>query len=102
MLNTTRFITTEEGVTIDLKPTLNRISSGGAFPHRNDGSIFKNFPPRGQSNPLLPIKAQGYYREFVHRTPGTNGPGAMRIVIGQGGEMWFTPNHYNSFIPIKK
>nr|WP_264191154.1 hypothetical protein [Yersinia intermedia] len=27
--------------TVDLKPTLDRISSGGTYPHRNDGSVFK-------------------------------------------------------------
>ena len=97
----TRFVSTVEGVVHDLKPTLDRIASGGKFPHRNDGSIFKNFPPRGQSNSLLPVKPEGYYREFVHPTPGVNGPGTMRIVTGQGGEMWFTPDHYKTFIPIR-
>lgn len=96
-----RFIKTAEGVTTDLQPTLNRIASGGKFPHKNDGSIFKNFAPKGRTDPLLPVKPQGYYREFVHPTPGVNGPGAMRIVTGQGGEMWFTPDHYKSFIPIR-
>jgi guanyl-specific ribonuclease Sa len=99
--STARFITTAEGVTIDLQPTLNRIASGGKFPHKNDGSVFKNFPPKGLTKPLLPLKPQGYYREFVHPTSGVNGAGAMRIVIGQGGEMWFTPDHYKSFIPIR-
>jgi len=97
----TRFITTAEGVTTDLQPTLNRIASGEKFPHPNDGSIFNNFAPKGQSNPLLPVKPQGYYKEFVHPTPGESGPGAMRIITGQGGEMYFTPDHYNSFIQIR-
>jgi len=97
---TTRFVSTADGI-VDASPTLNRISSGLKFPHRNDGSIFQNLAPRGQTNPLLPVKPQGYYREFVHPTPGLNGPGPMRIVTGQSGEMWFTPNHYNTFIPIR-
>ena len=91
----TRFVSTAEGVVHDLKPTLNRIASGGKFPHRNDGSIFKNVEG------LLPKQNAGYYKEFVHPTPRVNGPGAMRIVTGQGGQMWFTPDHYKTFIPIR-
>jgi RHS repeat-associated protein len=91
----TRFVSTAEGVVHDLQPTLNRIASGGKFPHRNDGSIFKNMEG------LLPKQNTGYYREFVHPTPGVNGPGAMRVVTGQNGQMWFTPDHYKTFIPIR-
>jgi len=50
---------------------------------------------------LLPKQNAGYYREFVHPTPGVNGPGAMRVVTGQNGQMWFTPDHYKTFIPIR-
>lgn len=74
---------------------LNRIASGGKFPHRNDGSIFKNLEG------LLPEQNTGFYREFVHPTPGVAGPGPMRIVTGQNGQMWFTPDHYKTFIPIR-
>jgi RHS repeat-associated protein len=91
---TTRFVSTADGI-VDVSPTLNRISSGVKFPHRNDGSIFKNLEG------LLPNKPAGYYNEFVHPIPGMKGPGPMRIVTGQGGEMWFTPNHYKTFIPIR-
>jgi guanyl-specific ribonuclease Sa len=91
----TRFVSTAEGVVHDLKPTLDRIASGGKFPHRNDGSIFKSLEG------LLPKQNAGYYNEFVHPTLGGKGPGAMRIVTGQGGEMWFTPDHYKTFIPIR-
>jgi RHS repeat-associated protein len=91
----TRFVSTAEGVVHDLKPTLDRIASGGKFPHRNDGSIFKNMEG------LLPKQNPGYYREFVHPTPGVNGPGAMRVVTGKNGQMWFTPDHYKAFIPIR-
>lgn len=93
--------TTAEGTTTDLQPTLNRIASGRTYPHKNDGSVFKNFAPTGRTTPLLPVKPFGYYREFVHPTPGTSGPGSMRIVTGQGGEIWFTSDHYKSFIQVK-
>ncbi|HEK1688663.1 TPA: hypothetical protein SMR42_005070 [Pseudomonas putida] len=81
--------------TVDLGPTLDRIKSGGSFPHRNDGSIFQN---RASD---LPQKPAGYYTEYVHPTPGIAGPGPQRIVVGKGGEMYYTADHYKSFIPIK-
>jgi len=79
----------------NLKGTLERISKGEKFPHRNDGSIFKN------NEGLLPSKPLGYYNEYVHPTPGMPGPGAQRVIIGQGGEVYYTPDHYKSFIPVK-
>jgi guanyl-specific ribonuclease Sa len=80
----------------DLKPTLDRIQSGGSFPHRNDGSIFAN------KEGLLPAKPAGYYREYVHPTPGVSGAGPQRVIAGQGGEMYYTPDHYQTFVPIKR
>ncbi|URO01543.1 hypothetical protein NB069_18945 [Leclercia adecarboxylata] len=81
---------------IDLGPTLARIESGGSFPHRNDGSVFQN------RSGDLPQKPAGYYTEYVHPTNGIAGPGPQRIVVGKGGEMFYTPDHYKTFIPIKK
>ncbi len=81
--------------TVDLGPTLDRIKSGESFPHRNDGSIFQN---RASD---LPQKPAGYYTEYVHPTPGIAGPGPQRIVVGKGGEMYYTADHYKTFIPIK-
>lgn len=82
--------------TVDFGPTLDRIKSGGSFPHRDDGSIFQN---RASD---LPQKPAGYYTEYVHPTPGIAGPGPQRIVVGKGGEMYYTADHYKTFIPIKK
>jgi guanyl-specific ribonuclease Sa len=87
--------------TVDLKPTLDRIASGGRFPHRNDGSIFQNRPLPGRTSPELPAQAPGYYREYVHPTPGISGPGPQRVIVGQGGEMFYTPDHYQTFIPLQ-
>jgi len=87
--------------TVDLKPTLDRIESGGRFPHRNDGAVFRNHPLPGRDTPSLPNQSPGYYREYVHPTPGTHGPGPQRVVIGKGGEMYYTPDHYQTFVPLK-
>lgn len=90
---TTRFVSTENGL-IDVQPTLNRIESGGSFPSANDGSIFQN------REGLLPAQSPGYYNEYVVPTPSVSGPGPMRIVTGQGGELYFTPDHYQTFVPL--
>lgn len=87
--------------TVDLKPTLDRIESGGRFPHRNDGAVFQNRSLPGSDTPSLPNQSPGYYREYVHPTPVTHGPGPQRVVIGKGGEMYHTPDHYQTFVPLK-
>lgn len=79
---------------VDLGPTLERIRTGGSFPHRNDATEFFN-----KGNPL-PVKPPEYYKEYVLPTPGVSGPGPQRIVKGDGGELYYTPDHYKTFIPI--
>ena len=81
--------------TVDLKPTLDRIERGEANRHRNDGAQFQNRENR------LPRKPSGYYKEYVHPTPGENGPGPQRIIIGKQGEVWYTADHYKTFKKIK-
>ncbi|NNJ24713.1 ribonuclease domain-containing protein [Alienimonas chondri] len=86
---------TEDGV-LDLSATLERIALGKKFPHHNDGSTFGNREGR------LPRQPNGYYKEFVHPTKGVSGPGPQRLVIGRGGDIWYTPDHYDSFRAVVK
>ncbi|WP_244127440.1 ribonuclease domain-containing protein [Burkholderia gladioli] len=86
--------------TVDLQPTLDRIASGGAPLSKNDGTVFQNRPVNGVQ--LLPVEPNGYYTEYVVPTPSINGPGPQRIVTGKSGEIYYTPDHYQSFIPVKK
>ena len=85
----------EQGVvfqgTVNLQPTLDRIAAGRHLEHRNDGTVFGNREKR------LPRKPKGYYREYVHPTPGLRGPGPQRLVIGEEGEVYYTPDHYQTF-----
>ncbi len=80
---------------VDLHPTLERIERGDKFPHRNDGSTFRNLEKR------LPKQPAGYYTEYVHPTPGIGGPGPQRIIIGKDGEAYYTHDHYNSFRKVR-
>jgi len=80
---------------VDLNPTLDRIEQGVRDPHRNDGAVFGNFEGR------LPRKPRGYYREYVLRTPGINGVGPQRVILGEDYEIYYTPDHYETFIRVQ-
>jgi guanyl-specific ribonuclease Sa len=83
------------GLGADLQATLARIDSGQRLSFRHDGAVFHN-----REN-LLPAQSDGYYREWVHPTPGTDSPGARRVVTGADGEAYYTANHYGSFRKIR-
>ena len=74
--------------------TLDRIKRGERLPFRDDGAVFQNREHR------LPEQPAGYYHEYVDPTPGEPGPGARRVVTGQGGEAYYTTDHYMSFTRI--
>jgi RHS repeat-associated protein len=82
--------------TVDVGPTIEAIESGRLAPR----NIFQNRPLPGRTTPELPVRPPGYYQEFVHPTPGVWGVGPQRIVRGQGGELYYTPDHYQTFIPL--
>ena len=79
---------------IDLAPSLARIERGETDPHENDGAIFSN------REGLLPRHDRGYYREYVVRTSGINHAGPQRLILGEGGEIFYTPDHYESFVRL--
>jgi guanyl-specific ribonuclease Sa len=54
------------------------------------GSVFEN--RRGD----LPIQPSGYYREY-DVAPGGGDRGKLRIVLGAGGEVYITGDHYGDF-----
>ncbi|WP_030706376.1 ribonuclease domain-containing protein [Streptomyces sp. NRRL F-2580] len=67
------------------------IDKGGPYPYRQDGTVFGNFEK------ALPRQKRGYYHEFTVRTPGERDRGARRIVTGEGGEFFYTDDHYDTF-----
>jgi ribonuclease T1 len=75
--------------------TVALIERGGPFPYpRNDGVAFHN------NEHLLPSEAADYYREYTVPTPGETDRGARRIITGKGGEFYYTPDHYESFVRL--
>ena len=95
---------------IDVSLSLGRIRAGGCVTNEsNDGGFF-NFNPGELPN--IPRKGTNYYMEFVvwptiNLTNMTYDPavpaygtiafpGPMRLLIGLGGEVYFTGDHYGS------
>ena len=84
--------------TQDLPPealdVLDLIETDGPFPYRQDGSTFFN------REGLLPFESEGYYREYTVDTPGSPDRGARRLVTGDRGEVFYTDDHYASFVEV--
>ena len=72
------------------------IKSNGPFPYPQDGKTFGNREKR------LPMRAQGYYREYTVKSPGARDRGARRIIAGNGGEFYYTDDHYRTFARIRE
>ncbi|MFF1723462.1 ribonuclease domain-containing protein [Streptomyces sviceus] len=81
----------ESELPAEARQTLQLIDRGGPFPYAKDGAVFGNFER------LLPAHPRGYYHEYTVPTPGSRDRGARRIVTGQGGEVYYTDDHYDSF-----
>lgn len=77
----------------EARVTLERITTGGPWPYRQDGAVFGNYEK------LLPIKPRGYYHEYTVDTPGASNRGARRIVTGGAPPKiyYYTDDHYRSF-----
>ena len=81
----------------EARRTLALIRAGGPYPYpRNDDQTFLN------REGVLPSRPRGYYKEFTVETPGSADRGPRRIVIGAGGEKYWTDDHYRSFSRIRE
>jgi ribonuclease T1 len=87
-----RFGTEERGA---IAAALTLIADGGPFLHKKDGVVFQNREGR------LPRYPAGYYHEYTVETPNSPDRGARRIVTGAGGEIYYTSDHYDSFVQLK-
>lgn len=84
----------------DLPPkaqqVLDTIRAGGPFEFEQDGGHFGNYEG------LLPQEGSGYYSEYTVQLPGDRSRGAHRFVVGDGGEIYWTTDHYESFSVVKE
>ena len=75
--------------------TYNLIKAGGPFPYpQNDGVVFSN------REGILPSCSASYYHEYTVPTPGASNRGTRRIITGNGGEYFYTGDHYATFSVI--
>ncbi|RSM77453.1 ribonuclease N [Amycolatopsis sp. WAC 01375] len=83
------------GLPSQASDTWKLIQAGGPYPYpRNDDVTFQN------REKVLPAKASGYYREYTVKTPGSPDRGARRMVTGSGKELYYTEDHYKSFVVV--
>ena len=82
----------ETSLPAEARDVLKRIDDGGSFDYRQDGVTFQN------RERLLPAEPSGYYREYTVATPGAVDRGARRLILGKNGELYYTPDHYKSFL----
>src|SRR5439155_21489548 len=76
-----------------VRPTLDAIKSGTGVSRGTFRDINGDL-----SNPRQPY---GYWEEFNGpETPGIAGAGPQRVIVGNGGEIWYSPDHYDSFIRL--
>jgi len=70
-----------------IRRLLGAISLGAPMAVRRDGVVFGNREGR------LPVNPFGYYKETTVRLPGHSGRGALRLVTGEGGEVYYSRDH---------
>jgi len=78
------------------RDTLKAIDRGGPFRYHQDGAVFRT------DERVPPQQPRGYYHEYTVDTPGSPDRGPRRIVTGSNGEFYWTPDHYRSFVKIRR
>ena len=89
------FVAEPDGTIHDLGPELKRIGEGKTYTFRHDNERYWN-----KYNDL-PTGID--YTEYICPPPrelNIHHPGPRRIITGNNGSIWFTPDHHNTFIPI--
>jgi guanyl-specific ribonuclease Sa len=80
----------------EVSQTWHLIQRGGPFPYpRNDGVVFDNREKH------LPGEQPNYYHEYTVPTPGSADRGARRLITGSSQELYYTGDHYTSFVVVE-
>ncbi|TCO50819.1 ribonuclease domain-containing protein [Actinocrispum wychmicini] len=78
----------------EARTTWQLIQKGGPFKSSQDGKVFEN------REKLLPGQPASYYHEYTVATPGADDRGARRLIYGQQRELYYTDDHYASFVKV--
>lgn len=74
--------------------TIELVERGGPFPYAEDGTVYQN------REAILPACASGYYHLYTVPTPGAADRGNRRLITGEGGEYYYTPDRYATFVEV--
>ncbi len=74
--------------------TWREIQAGGPYRYSRDGIVFDN------RSTQLPTEPRGYYHEYTVPTPGESDRGARRLITGRDGELYYTGDHYATFVVV--
>jgi RHS repeat-associated protein len=103
-----RFVASRQGVIDTASPALHKqidtvadaLESTGQPPGVRQGGLPGRPGVFGNREGRLPSQPQGYYTES-DVWPGTGPRGTERIVRGNNGEVWYTPDHYGTFRRVR-
>jgi guanyl-specific ribonuclease Sa len=99
-------VTSKQGVTDTQAPALQQQISavveslnqtGSPPPGVRQGGLPGKHGVYGNRSGALPVQPEGYYTES-DVWPGPGRRGAERIVVGGPGEVWYSPDHYGTFL----
>ncbi|MCW2540677.1 MAG: ribonuclease [Frankiales bacterium] len=89
-----RYATPLSALPAQARQTWQLIVGHGPYPYAQDGVVFGNLEKH------LPNEPRGYYHEYTVTTPGSDDRGARRLITGQGGQLYYTGDHYSSFVLV--
>ena len=81
---------------LEVSQTIERIERGAPLRFRHDGSVFGNYDGH------LPRRPKGYYHEYTVQSEWRRRRGARRLIVGRGGEYYYTADHYETFRRIAR
>ncbi|HEV7647810.1 MAG TPA: ribonuclease domain-containing protein [Actinophytocola sp.] len=78
----------------EVADTVALVKADGPFPYPEDGTVYEN------REGVLPTCDAGYYHLYTVPTPGAPDRGNQRLITGEGGEFFFTPDRYGTFVQV--
>ncbi|MCT2584772.1 ribonuclease domain-containing protein [Actinophytocola gossypii] len=78
----------------EVADTIALVQAGGPYPYPEDGQTYEN------REGVLPDCAAGYYSLYTVPTPGAPDRGERRLVAGDAGEFYYTPDRYGTFVHV--
>ncbi|GDY30059.1 type IV secretion protein Rhs [Gandjariella thermophila] len=109
--NEPRFVSGRDGIIDTADPNLKQqidnvanhmINNGYTPPPGVRQGGLRGYPPGTWGNRAgdLPTQPLGYYHE-TDVWPGPGPRGSQRLIVGNGGEVWYTPDHYGTFRRVR-